>query len=94
MIEKEDEVQHEINESVNFSTGIHEMLIQIDGKLSGLILQTSHIANGSGNGDSSGASSGAHEGAGIYSKLPKLELRNFLAKRIVLKNFGTLFGCL
>ena len=58
MVEKEDEIQHEINESANFSKGIHEILIQIE-KLSGLTLRTSHNANGSGNSDSSGAGSGA-----------------------------------
>ena len=78
MIEKEDEIQHEINESANFSKGIHEILIQIEEKLSGLTVQTSHNTNGSGNSDSSGASSGAHGGAGIYTKLPKLELRKFI----------------
>ena len=76
-IEKENEIQQVINGSANFSTGIHEILIQIEEKLSGLTLQTSHNANGSGNGDSSGASSGAHGGAGIYTNLPKLELRKF-----------------
>ena len=65
LLEKEDEIQHEINESANFSKGIHEILIQVEEKLSGLTLQTSHNANGSGNSDSSGASSGAHGGAGI-----------------------------
>ena len=60
LIEKEDEIHHEINESVNFSKGIHEILIQIEEKLSGLTLQKSHNANRSGNSDSSGASSGAH----------------------------------
>ena len=43
-------------------------------------MQTSHNTNGSGNSDSSGASSGAHGGAGIYTKLPKLELRKFFGK--------------
>ena len=60
LIEKEDEIQQEINESANFLKGIHEILIQIEEKLSGLTLQTSHSANESGNGDSFGASSGAH----------------------------------
>ena len=55
-------------------------MIQIEEKLSGLTLQTSHNANGSGNSDSSGAISGAYGGAGIYTKLPKLELRKFFGK--------------
>ena len=54
-IEKEDEIQQEINESANFLQGIHEILIQNEEKLSGLTLQTTHNANGSGSGDSSGA---------------------------------------
>ena len=53
LIEKEDEIQHEINESANVSKGIYEILIQIEEKLSGLTLQTFHNANESGNGDSS-----------------------------------------
>ena len=40
LIEKEDEIQHEINESANFSKGIQEILIQIEEKLSDLTLQT------------------------------------------------------
>ena len=80
LIEKEDEIQHEVNESANFSKGINEILIQIEEKLSGLTVQTSHNTNGSGNSDSSGASSGAHGGAEIYTKLPKLELRKFCGK--------------
>ena len=32
LIEKEDEIQHEINESASFSKGIHEILIQIEEK--------------------------------------------------------------
>ena len=53
LIEKEDEIQHEVNESANFSKGIYEILIQIEEKLSGLTVQTSHNTNGSGNSDSS-----------------------------------------
>ena len=60
LIEKDDEIQHEINEPGNFSEGIHEILIQIEEHLSGLTLQTSHNTDGNGNGDSSGASSGVH----------------------------------
>ena len=66
--------------SMNQPKGIHEILIQIEEKLSGLTLQTSHSANESGNGDSYRASSGAYGGAGIYTKLPKLELRKFFGK--------------
>ena len=80
LIEKEDEIQHEINQLANFSKGIHEILIQIQEKLSGLTLQTSNNANGNGNSDSSGASSGSHGGAGIYTKIPTLELRKFFGK--------------
>ena len=91
MIEKEDEIQHEINESANFSKGIHEILIQIEEKFLGLILQTSHNANGNGNSNSSGASSGAHGGAGIYTKLPKLELRKFFGKAHPFQEFWDSF---
>ena len=80
LIEKEDEIQHEIHESAYFSKGIHKILIEIEETLSGLTLQTSHNGNESDNGNSSGASSGAHGGAGIYTKLPKLELRKFFGK--------------
>ena len=80
LIKKEDEIEHEINESANCSKRIHEILIQIEKTLSSLTLQTSHNTNGSGSSDSSGASSGAHGGAGIYTKLPKLELRKFFGK--------------
>ena len=91
MIEKEDEIQHEINESANFSKGIHEILIQIEEKLSGLTVQTSHNTNGSGNSDSSGARSGAHGGAEIYTKLSKLELRKFFGKAHQFQEFWDSF---
>ena len=91
LIEKEDEIQHEINESANFSKGIHEILNQIEEKLSGLTLQTSCNANESGNGDSSGASSGTHGGAGIYTKLSKLELRKFVGKEHHFQEFWDSF---
>ena len=91
MIEKENEIQHEIDESVNFSKGIHVILIQTEEKLSGLTLQTSQNANGSGNGDSFEASSGAHGVAAIYTKLPKLEPRKFFGKAHCFQEFWDLF---
>ena len=59
--------------------------------MSGLTLQTSRNADESGNGDSSGASSGAHGGAGIYTELPKLELKKFFGKAHRFQEFWDLF---
>ena len=73
LVETEQDIDHEIDESSKFCEGIHTALSQIDDKLKQLDI----TASCNGNGNSAQPFQG---GAGAYTKLPKLQLRKFYGK--------------